>query len=65
MEEWLAAGACDGFCVMPPYMPGQHDDFCAMVVPELQKRGIFRKEYEGATLRANLGLPLPPSRYAR
>jgi 16S rRNA (cytidine(1402)-2'-O)-methyltransferase len=65
MEEWFAAGACDGFCVMPPYMPGQHDDFCAMVVPELQKRGIFRKEYEGATLRANLGLPLPPSRYAR
>ena len=65
MEEWFAAGACDGFCVMPPTMPGQHDDFCAMVVPELQKRGIFRKEYEGATLRENLGLPRPPSRYKR
>jgi len=65
MEEWFAAQACDGFCVMPPYMPGQHDDFCTMVVPELQKRGIFRTEYEGATLRENLGLPRPKSRYAR
>ena len=65
MEEWFVAGACDGFCVMPPYMPGQHDDFCRLVVPELQKRGIFRKEYEGATLRENLGLPRPKSRYAR
>jgi len=65
MEEWFVAGACDGFCVMPPYMPGQHDDFCRLVVPELQKRGIFRTEYEGATLRENLGLPRPKSRYAR
>ena len=65
MEEWFAAQACDGFCVMPPYMPGQHDDFCTMVIPELQKRGIFRTEYEGATLRENLGLPRPKSRYAR
>ena len=40
-------GACDGFCVMPPYIPGSHDDFCNMVVPELQRRGLFRKEYEG------------------
>jgi FMN-dependent oxidoreductase (nitrilotriacetate monooxygenase family) len=65
MEEWFVAGACDGFCVMPPYMPGQHDDFCRLVVPELQKRGIFRKEYEGATLRENLGLPRPKNRYAK
>lgn len=65
MEEWFAAGACDGFCVMPPYIPGQHDDFCNMVVPELQKRGLFRTEYTGTTLREHLGLPRPPSRYAR
>ncbi|HEV2574796.1 LLM class flavin-dependent oxidoreductase [Methylocella sp. CPCC 101449] len=63
MEEWFAANACDGFCVMPPYISGQHDDFCNMVIPELQKRGLFRKEYEGATLRENLGLPRPPSRH--
>ncbi|MDB5572812.1 MAG: xenobiotic compound monooxygenase subunit [Hyphomicrobiales bacterium] len=65
MEEWFSNQACDGFCVLPPYIPGQHDDFCNMVIPELQKRGVFRKEYEGATLRENLGLPRPPSRYAR
>ncbi|MDH7797814.1 MULTISPECIES: LLM class flavin-dependent oxidoreductase [unclassified Beijerinckia] len=64
MEEWFAANACDGFCVMPPYISGQHDDFCNMVIPELQKRGLFRKEYEGATLRENLGLPRPPSRHS-
>ncbi len=64
MEEWFTSKACDGFCVLPPYMPGQHVDFCDMVIPELQKRGIFRKEYEGATLRENLGLPRPESRYA-
>jgi FMN-dependent oxidoreductase (nitrilotriacetate monooxygenase family) len=63
MEEWFAKGACDGFCVMPPYIPGAHDDFCNLVVPELQRRGLFRTEYEGKTLRENLGLPRPPSRY--
>ncbi len=65
MEEWFVANACDGFCVLPPYMPGQHVDFCNLVIPELQKRGLFRKEYEGATLRENLGLPRPPNRYAK
>lgn len=65
MEEWFVNRACDGFCVLPPYIPGQHDDFCNMVIPELQKRGIFRTEYEGATLRENLGLPRPPGRYAK
>ena len=65
MEGWFAANACDGFCVMPPYIPGQHDDFCNLVIPELQKRGLFRKEYEGATLRENLGLPRPVSRYKK
>jgi FMN-dependent oxidoreductase (nitrilotriacetate monooxygenase family) len=65
MEEWFANKACDGFCVLPPYMPGQHTDFCNMVVPELQKRGIFRKEYAGPTLRENLGIPRPESRYKK
>ena len=64
MEEWFVKGACDGFCLMPPYIPGSHDDFCTMVVPELQRRGLFRKEYEGRTLREHLGLPRPASRYS-
>jgi alkanesulfonate monooxygenase len=65
MEEWFVKGACDGFNVMPPYIPGQLDDFCRLVIPELQKRGLFRTEYEGSTLRENLGLPRPQNRYAR
>jgi alkanesulfonate monooxygenase len=59
MEEWLMTDACDGFNVMFPYVPGGLDDFVEMVIPELQRRGLFRKEYEGATLRENLGLPRP------
>jgi alkanesulfonate monooxygenase len=65
MQEWFEQGACDGFCVMPPYIPGAHDDFCNMVVPELQRRGLFRKDYEGTTLREHLGLPRPASRYCQ
>ncbi|MCC6775578.1 MAG: LLM class flavin-dependent oxidoreductase [Hyphomicrobiales bacterium] len=61
MEEWFVKGACDGFNVMPPYIPGALDDFCNLVVPELQRRGLFRTEYEGRTLRENLGLPRPES----
>jgi len=49
---------------MPPYLPGGLDDFVDLVVPELQKRGLFRTTYEGRTLRENLGLRRPPSRYA-
>ena len=64
MEQWFVKGACDGFNVMPPYIPGQLDDFCNLVVPELQRRGLFRREYEGRTLRENLGLPRPASRHA-
>ena len=56
-------GACDGFNVMFPYVPGGLDDFVDMVVPELQRRGLFRKEYEGQTLRENLGLPRPANRF--
>jgi alkanesulfonate monooxygenase len=65
MEDWFAKGACDGFTIMPPYIPGSHDDFCELVVPELQRRGLFRTEYEGTTLRENLGLPRPESIYTR
>ncbi len=63
MEEWLAADACDGFNVMFPYLPGGLDDFVDRVVPELQRRGLFRREYEGRTLRENLGLPRPANRF--
>ena len=63
MEEWLAADACDGFNVMFPYVPGGLDDFVNLVVPELQRRGIFRLDYEGSTLRDHLGLPRPENRF--
>jgi alkanesulfonate monooxygenase len=43
--------------------PGGLDDFCEKVVPELQRRGLFRREYEGRTLRENLGLPRPKNRF--
>lgn len=63
MEEWLVGEACDGFNVMFPYLPGGLDDFVDKVVPELQRRDLFRKEYEGRTLRENLGLPRPDNRF--
>jgi len=63
MEEWLTSEACDGFTIMFPYLPGGLDDFVARVVPELQRRGLFRREYAGKTLRENLGLKRPPNRY--
>ena len=63
MEEWLIGEACDGFNVMFPYLPGGLDDFVDKVVPELQRRGLFRREYEGRTLRENLGLPRPDNRF--
>ncbi|MFL5109024.1 MAG: nitrilotriacetate monooxygenase, partial [Xanthobacteraceae bacterium] len=65
MEEWFVNEACDGFNIMPPYLPGALDDFVELVIPELQRRGLFRTEYEGRTLRENLGLPRPESRYRR
>jgi alkanesulfonate monooxygenase len=63
MEEWLFSEGSDGFTVMFPYLPGGLDDFVATVVPELQRRGLFRREYEGRTLRENLGVPRPPNRF--
>jgi FMN-dependent oxidoreductase (nitrilotriacetate monooxygenase family) len=63
MEEWLEGDACDGFNVMFPFLPQGLDDFVDKVVPELQRRGLFRREYEGRTLRENLGLPRPRNRF--
>lgn len=57
MEQWFIEEACDGFVVAAPELPGNYEDVARLVVPELQRRGIFRKEYEGTTLRENLGLP--------
>jgi len=62
MEEWLVTEASDGFNIMFPFLPAGLDEFVDRVVPELQRRGIFRRAYEGATLRENLGLPRPPNR---
>ena len=63
MQEWLESRGSDGFNIMFPYLPQGLTDFVDRVVPELQRRGIFRKEYEGRTLRENLGLPRPKNRF--
>jgi FMN-dependent oxidoreductase (nitrilotriacetate monooxygenase family) len=60
LEEWFRAGACDGFIIRPSYLPGSMEEFVRLVVPELQRRGLFRTEYQGATLRDHLGLARPP-----
>jgi alkanesulfonate monooxygenase len=59
MEEWFTGALADGFVVMPAYFPAAFDDFVDNVVPELQRRGLYRKEYEGTTLRSHLGLERP------
>ena len=63
MQAWLEAEACDGFNIMFPTIPGGVEDFVRLVVPELQRRGIFRREYEGTTLRDHLGLPRPKNQF--
>ena len=63
MEQWFVERGCDGFNIMFPYVPEGLEDFVTKVVPELQKRGLFRREYEGPTLRDNLGLKRPPNRF--
>jgi FMN-dependent oxidoreductase (nitrilotriacetate monooxygenase family) len=59
LEDWFAAGAADGFNIMPPILPQGLEAFAELVVPELQRRGLFRTDYAGRTLREHLGLPLP------
>ena len=61
LQCWFEAGACDGFNVMFSSTPGGLEDFCQLVVPELQRRGLFRKQYTGRTLREHLGLPRVPN----
>lgn len=63
MEEWLLTDACDGFNIMFPFLPAGLDAVVDRVVPELQRRGLFRRKYEGRTLRENLGLPRPPNQF--
>jgi alkanesulfonate monooxygenase len=64
LEEWFVKQGADGFNVMPPWIHGGLDEFIVSVVPELQRRGLFRTEYEGRTLRENLGLAYPENRHA-
>ena len=63
MEAWLDERGSDGFNVLFPWLPGGLDAFVDKLVPELQRRGVFRREYEGPTLRDNLGLPRPANRF--
>ena len=63
LQEWFDNGAADGFNIMPPILPTGLDDFVNLVVPILQKRGLFRNAYEGKTLRENLGLHHPANQY--
>lgn len=65
MEERFLNGGADGFNVMPPYLPGGLEEFVDHVIPELQRRGLFRTEYEGHTLRENLGLARPVNQFSQ
>ncbi len=65
LEEWFVSGAADGFTLLFPYFPAAVDDWVNLVIPELQRRKLFRTEYESNTLRGNLGLKVPESRYGR
>lgn len=63
MQEWLESRGADGFNIMFPYLPGGLDDFVDLVIPELQRRNLFRKDYTGTTLREHLGLKRPRNRF--
>ncbi|GAX45548.1 xenobiotic compound monooxygenase, DszA family, A subunit [Tolypothrix sp. NIES-4075] len=65
LEDWFVNNGADGFNIMPPYLPGGLDEFVELVIPELQRRGLFRTEYEGRTLRENLGLPRPVNKFSK
>jgi hypothetical protein len=60
MEEMFTSRGCDGFVIAATHVPGAYADFVRHVVPELQRRGVYHKDYVGKTLRDNLGLPRPP-----
>jgi len=59
LQEWFEGEAADGFNILPPYFPGAFDEFVDLVVPILQARGLYRRDYAGTTLREHLGLPRP------
>jgi alkanesulfonate monooxygenase SsuD/methylene tetrahydromethanopterin reductase-like flavin-dependent oxidoreductase (luciferase family) len=59
MDEWFEDGACDGFVVAATHVPGAYEDVVRLVVPELQRRGVFREQYTGSTLRDHLGIARP------
>lgn len=63
MQKWLEEDASDGFTIVFPFLPEGLDDVAERLVPELQRRGIFRTDYEGSTLREHLGLPRPSNRF--
>jgi FMN-dependent oxidoreductase (nitrilotriacetate monooxygenase family) len=63
MQAWFEKDACDGFNITPTHLPGGCEDFVQMVTPELQRRGLFRNDYQGRTLREHLGLKRPLNRY--
>ncbi len=63
LQEWFENEAADGFNILPPWLPTGLNDFVDLVIPELQRRGLFRTEYEGKTLRENLGLPFPQNHW--
>jgi FMN-dependent oxidoreductase (nitrilotriacetate monooxygenase family) len=65
LEQWFVEEAADGFNILPPYFPGAFADFVDLVVPELQRRGLFRHEYRGTSLRDHLGLARVPAPAAR
>lgn len=65
LEDWFINGGADGFNIMPPWLPGGLDEFVDLVIPELQRRGLFRTEYEARTLRENLGLPRPVNQFSK
>jgi hypothetical protein len=71
LQQWFEAGAADGFNICPALLPAGLDDFAELVLPELRRRGLFRTDYAGTTLRDNLGLRDPftvepaPALYAR
>jgi FMN-dependent oxidoreductase (nitrilotriacetate monooxygenase family) len=65
LEEWFTTGACDGFNMVPPLYPNSLEDFVNLVVPELQRRGLYRTRYEGSTLREHFGLARPASQFAK
>lgn len=63
LQSWFENGAADGFNVLPPVLPASLDEFVDLVIPELQRRGLFRTAYEGRTLRENLGLARPQNQH--